>query len=166
MLKPLLLATSLLAFAPALHASAQTYDIKRVGAWSAFTGRASDGMPICGMSTSWNNGQFFSIKRFGSQQYLVLQAINPAWAFNGSDVTVRMTMDEHDAWTASAATESGGTKLEFTVPLASVKQFLQEVYASDQMELDMGANHITWDIDLHGTADIATAFGDCLDAME
>ena len=171
MLKRILLAAALAAtLAPSVAptaARAQTHTLKRAGAWNAFGGKSSDGTALCGMGTSWDNARYFSVKRFGSEKYLVIQAINPAWNFHGGRVPMRMKMDDNDAWTASGTTESGGNKVEFTVPLSSLKEFLKEFYGADGMALAMGEDgQVRWSIDLSGTQDVATAFSDCLNDME
>jgi hypothetical protein len=96
-MRPLLLAAgvTVVLFAPA---SAKVSDTGVFGYWTTFAGVATDGKPICGMSTDWAvRGQTvarFLIKYFGRDE-IVFHIGRAGWQVpSGQPVRVRIQIDQ------------------------------------------------------------------------
>lgn len=144
---------------------AKTTIMSRSGPWAAFGGTDNDGNEVCGMSTHWDDGRYFGVKRYEGDKYLTVQVQNPSWRFNGGDVHVEFQMDNNGSWSADGGTERSGNTIEFTVPILRLRDFMTEFEGSERMAVQLGSN-VHWSMDLTGTEDVAKSFGQCLDEMD
>ena len=105
-------------------AGAETYHTGVFGYWTSFAGVATDGKPVCGMSTSWEiRGQTvgeFLIKYFG-QDEVVVHVGRVGWDVPyGQPVRVQIQIDQAPAFKVVShgigeREGSGSGLLEFTI---------------------------------------------------
>lgn len=146
-------------------AMAQTRTIVRAGAWEAFSGTASKGGALCGMSTEANT-RYFSIKRVGGSNALSVQLGTPQWKLtDGERKQVRLAFDSKTARSNAGVGmhfDDGDPGLEFAVPAAEIEEFLREFRAGIQLTVQFpDANFPDWKVPLSGSSAVADAFQQC-----
>lgn len=144
---------------------AQTRTNVRVGAWEAFSGTASKGVALCGMSTEAHT-RYFSIKRVGGSDILSVQLGTPQWKLtDGERKQVRLAFDSKTGRSSAGIGmhfDDGDPGLEFAVPAAEVEEFLREFRASTQLTVQFpDANFPDWKVPLSGSSAVADAFQQC-----
>jgi hypothetical protein len=152
-------------------AAAQTRTIGVFGAWEAFGGTTRDDRPVCGVSSSFQDGRYFGIKYWQGQDRFTVQLIKPSWQIPaGTRIPVAVQFDQQGAWTATAsgfpATSSAGAFVEFTVPFARLDNFLREFrFASTASVTFQSGNEPMWRLSLNGSNAASTAMDDCVRRM-
>ena len=147
-------------------ARAAVHTTATAGPWNAFRGTATDGHPLCGVSTFDDPpGSAVLIKYFRGDTHLVVQLEKQSWAIpRGSHVPVRLRFDRYSAWTARAT--GAGRFLELTVGDHEIRRFLREFRLSYRLTVRFPAgNEPRWHTDLTGTDAITADFADCVGKM-
>ncbi|MGC8470325.1 MAG: hypothetical protein ACP5NI_10510 [Acetobacteraceae bacterium] len=147
-------------------AGAAVHTTATAGAWNAFRGTATDGHPLCGVSTFDDPpGSAVLIKYFRGDTHLVVQLEKQSWAIpRGAHVPVRLRFDQYSAWTARAT--GAGRFLELTVGDHEIRRFLREFRLSYRLTVRFPAgNEPRWHTDLTGTNAIVADFADCVGRM-
>ncbi|MCO6415411.1 hypothetical protein JYK14_04365 [Siccirubricoccus sp. KC 17139] len=152
-------------------AAAETRTIGVFGAWEAFGGATNDGRPVCGVSTSWQDGRYFGIKYWQGQPHFTVQLIKPSWQIPaGTRVPVALQFDQLGPWTANAtgnpATATAGGFVEFTVPFNRLENFLREFrYANAAAVTFRQGSEPMWRLSLSGSNAASQAMADCVSRM-
>jgi hypothetical protein len=152
-------------------ALAQTRTIGTFGAWEAFGGTTNDGRPVCGVSTSWQDGRYFGIKYWQGREYFTVQLIKPNWQIpQGTRIPVSLQFDQQGPWTATAsgfpATTTAGAFVEFTVPFGRLENFLREFrLASSAVMSFRSGTEPAWRLTLSGSNAASQAMNDCVRRM-
>jgi hypothetical protein len=149
----------------------QTRTIGTFGAWEAFGGTTNDGRPVCGVSTSWQDGRYFGIKYWQGREYFTVQLIKPSWQIPaGTRIPLSLQFDQQDPWTATAsgfpATSTAGAFVEFTVPFSRLDNFLREFrLASGAVMSFRAGNEPAWRLTLSGSNAASQTMDDCVRRM-
>ena len=127
-------ATMACALAPAALGAGSTTVLFTSGFWTVTAGYANDGTEVCSMVTRGNSRSFFSVKRYGHQNYLTIQFGSRDWNLNGNTMPVAMQMDNNSRWTATGDTAAGHGIVEFTIGLSDVTEFVRQFsYSEDDV---------------------------------
>lgn len=157
---------SVIVTALASAAHADTQDLARAGSWDTFGGTDSAGNEVCGMSTGWDDGRSFLVKRYEDEDHVTIQALNPKWSIDGETVPISMTLGDNRSWTATALVrQQGPAGIQFTIPALRIIDFINQFVSSDSMVLVMGDNNVSWHINLSGTEVVIKAFSLCINEM-
>lgn len=147
-------------------AYADTQDLAKAGSWDTFGGTDSAGNEVCGMSTSWDDGRSFLVKRYENENHVTIQALNPRWSIDSDTVPISMTLGDNEGWTATALVrQQAPAGIQFTIPALRIIDFINEFVSSDSMVLVMGDNEVSWHINLSGTEVVIKAFSSCINEM-
>ncbi|MBO1073840.1 hypothetical protein [Roseomonas marmotae] len=160
---PGLAALILLASAPAW---AETADIARFGAWKAYGGTSESGTPLCGAAVQ-GRGRSLHLKYFLNQPGLVVHVFKRSWRIpQGVDVPVRLWIDGHEGWVASATPLPGGTGIQFRFGTDLLEEFEALFRAGRMMRLHfLDGDEEPWEADLQGSDRVASAFVRCMDVI-
>ncbi len=148
------------------------------GYWRAFRNMVG-GKPICGMSSTRNDGASFMIKYFSGDTYLTGHVMKASWRFpeDGSKIDIPLTIgvDRNAILNGNAigyvqhVTGNDGRRyplqtLEFyiTPQKTSIDQFLIDFAAAKQfwLRFDEGSER-PWVLDMTGSAKVALTFRTC-----
>jgi hypothetical protein len=133
------------------------------GAWDAFSGRANNGQPFCGIGhTNPADGGAFSLRFDIGGQDVTFTAAKPTWSIPpGTQVTVVMQVGLDTPWTRQA--DGDLHALHWPMDRAAIKDFDAQFRRGRSMTLTFpNGNEPPWTIPLTGSTAISNAFGRCV----
>jgi hypothetical protein len=150
--------------------AAQVRNIAGSGSWVAFTGKANDGKPVCGMTASnTTTGRFINIKWFKGNKHLTLQAFAKGWNLPvGVQMPVHVNFDESDERREFVGIGNKGGKstydfVEFRLHGDFFTDFMEEVGGANRMIITFpDGNELPWAVDMTGSRDISRVFTNCI----
>ena len=104
---------------------AKTVTLSTTGYWDAFGGTAVDGVPVCGIGSTTNDGRAFTLKWFKS-----------TWAIpKGMPIDVDMRIDGAPAWAVKAKGITAGdlAGVELYVASEDISKFSNEIRFGNQI---------------------------------
>jgi hypothetical protein len=135
------------------------------GSWDAYTGLASDGKALCGISEWGRDGRSIHVKYFAGNDFLVLQIFKNGWSIpSGTSVPARLQFDGFEPWNVPAT--GYGNMVEARIPASQVRQFSVEFRAATQLRLYfLAGTEGPWVGDLSGSGAAMKVLGSCISAL-
>jgi hypothetical protein len=132
--------------------------------WSTIGGIASDGRPMCGVTTKFPNAQFMVKWQQGGESVFI-QIFKEGWNVPlKAQVDVSIQFDRATPWTgkASGIKIASVTGLELTVPSASLERFLNELRFAASMTVSFPTgSEPNWAANMTGSNNASLAMFKC-----
>jgi len=151
-------------------ARADTVIFARSGQWDAFGGTSADGTPVCGISTSWDDGRYFGVKYYKGNDTVVIQLGSNDWRVrDGASQEVVFWIDDRSDWNGRAGGihfTDNQAGLEFGITRAQLSTFVAEFREGEELTFSFpNTTASNWVVGLRGTDSVMTSFANCIDAM-
>lgn len=149
-------------------ANADTRVFARAGAWEAFGGSASNGRPLCGIS-SRGPGKYFGLKYFAGNSSFTVQLGSDAWRVRtGARQRVMLQFDWQGPWNgiASGIHFNDDSGLEFGIRRVQLDQFIREFRNASELLIQFPESNASgWRANLRGTDAIIDSLVRCIRMM-
>jgi hypothetical protein len=173
LVRTLMMATALSA-GLAGQAFADTKDIAKSGAWTAYAGTSDTGKPMCGMAIKGSDKTLHIKWGQGWPDYGIF-AWKQGWRTpEGAKLSVSLGFDKKplgDATATGFQTKAEhraylGDYIQFSVGPEKIDEFMSEFAEADKMWLRFNSgNETPWFADMKGSRSIAAAFSKCVKAL-
>lgn len=148
---------------PMQQRAAQTQVYYHVAGWDAFSGRSSQGGPVCGMeSTNPVDNRNLSMRFDIGGANTTFAATKPNWSIpDGTQVVVVMQVGLNTPWTLHGS--GYGHAIGWTLDRNAVQGFERQFRSAQSMTLTFpDGNEPPWTISLAGSTAISDTFGRCI----
>jgi hypothetical protein len=149
--------------AAAQQQAAQTQVYYHVAAWDAFSGRSSQGGPVCGVeSTNRVDNRNLSIRFDIGGTDTTFAATKPSWSIpDGTRAVVVMQVGLNAPWTLHGS--GYGHAIGWTLDRNAIQGFDRQFRSAQSMTLTFpDGNEPPWTISLTGSTAISDTFGRCI----
>jgi len=145
-------------------ARADTRILARAGAWQAFGGTTSNGVPVCGVSQSTADGSYFGLKIVSRSAPVVVQLGHAGWQLaDRQKVAIFLRFDASPPWSTGGAGmhfNEGDPGLEIGFTKADFDRFQLGFRTASQLRVQP-ENMPEWLVDLAGSSAISDALQEC-----
>src|ERR1700760_424933 len=144
-------------------ASTQIQPYYHAGVWDAFSGRSSNGAPVCGVGTTTpSDGRRFELRLDLSGTTTVFSASKMDWSIPANTpVTLVMQVGLNTPWTIQATGHDHS--MDWTLDPAATQAFDRQFRGASSMTLAFpNGNELPWTLSLAGSTAISDTFGRCV----
>jgi hypothetical protein len=146
-------------------------ELKRSGAWTAYTDVTTRGEKVVGMYTA-NSTSMIYVKYFSNNDHLYIQLFKQGWQFpnGGVDVPFSIQFDNDPAYHADGVARIGDTNLALVEVRISdpdlAGRFMADLMHADTMTITFAqGNEKPWVAEMQGTRETGMAFMNAVRAM-
>jgi hypothetical protein len=155
--------------AVASPASAKVETFAQAGVWRAFAGRAEDGVPVCGLAVSSDDGRGVTIKWYSGANKLQVQVLRMTWAIPpGTQMGLAIRFDGDEPYVGTAFGHQNNPRmLTIDIESKATGQFLKDFAEARAMTIAFpSGNEKPWVARMDGSRSIATALVRCIGVLK